>query len=434
MIMRVACACDLSVTCPYNVAMYNPFEAFIGLRYVKVRRRNHFISFISLISISGIAIGVLALITVLSIMNGFEKELTARILGMASHATVIKKGGELTDWRHIAVALEQHPHISGVAPYLRAEGMLVNNRSVQGAVIRGVLPEEEAEVSQVAEKMLSGRFSDLRPGEYGMIIGIELARYLGVFAGDEVTLISPQSGASVTGVLPQLRRFTVTGIFEVGMNEFDGALALIHLHDALEMFHKTAPAGLRIKTSDVMRAPLISKQAMEAVPGDYEVIDWPRRHANLFKALKTEKTVMFIILSLIIAVAAFNIISTLIMVVTDKQADIAVLRTLGASPGSIMRIFIIQGTVIGFAGTVLGVMGGVCLALNVDAIISRIETFLQIKFMSPEVFYISELPSALHCSDVIAVALLSFILTVLATIYPARRAAQTQPAQALRYE
>ena len=418
--------------------MYNPFEAFIGLRYVKARRRNHFISFISLISMLGIAIGILALITVLSVMNGFEKELTSRILGMASHATVVENDNSVSDWQTIAATLGRQDGIVGAAPYFRTEGMLVREKRVHGVIMRGILPEYEKKVSLIGEKMQSGQFTELKSGGFGMIIGSESARNLGVSVGDMITLIAPQaggtSGGTIAGILPRLKRFTIVGIFEAGMREFDSGLALVHLNDALKLFKKDKPSGLRLKTSDVMQAPRLSREAMQAVPGRYGVIDWTQRHVNLFKALKTEKMVMFIILTLIIAVAAFNIISTLVMVVTDKQADIAVLRTLGASPNSIMKIFIIQGMVIGITGTTLGVIGGVWLAGNIDAIVSSAESLFQVKLMSPDVYYISELPSDLHWRDVTLTAVVAFLFTVLATIYPAWRAAQVQPAEALRHE
>ena len=414
--------------------MYNPFEAFIGLRYVRARRRNHFISFISLISMLGIAIGVLALITVLSVMNGFQKELTGRILAMASHATVVQDNGAIDDWQEVAARLYRQPGIVGVAPYFRAEGMLVHEHRVHGVVLRGILPEQEKTVSLIAEKMQSGEFSGLQPGQFGMIIGSEAARSLGVMPGDTITLVAPQAVRASAGILPRLKRFTISGIFTAGMHEFDSSLALIHLDDALRLFDQAGPAGLRLKTSDVMQAPRISREAMQAVPGHYEVMDWTRRHATFFRALKTEKRVMTVILALIIAVAAFNVIATLMMVVTDKQADIAVLRTLGAGSNSIMKIFIIQGAVIGLAGIILGVLGGVWLADNINAIITAVEQFLNVRFLSPDVYYISELPSDLRWPDVIVTALLAFLFAVAGTIYPAWRAAQVQPATALRYE
>ena len=414
--------------------MFNPFEAFIGLRYVRARRRNHFISFISLVSMLGIAIGVLALITVLSVMNGFRQELTGRILAMASHADVIHKNGAIGDWRAVAATLNREQGIVGAAPYLRAEGMLVHEQRVHGVVLRGIDPEAETTVSLVAQKMESGEFSGLKPGEFGMIIGSEAARKLKVLPGDAITLVAPRAGAGAAGFLPRLKRFTVTGTFSAGTHEFDSGLALVHLEDALALFDRAGPAGLRLNTADVMDAPRISREAVHALAGHYEVIDWTTRHAVFFRALKTEKTVMTVILLLIIAVAAFNVIATLMMVVTDKQADIAVLRTLGSDSRSIMKVFIIQGTVIGLAGIILGVLGGVWLSENINAIISAAEEFLNVRFLSPEVYYISELPSDLRWPDVAVSAALAFLLAVGGTIYPAWRAAQVEPATVLRYE
>jgi lipoprotein-releasing system permease protein len=415
-------------------AMFKPFQAFIGLRYVRAKRRNHFISFISMISMLGIAVGVTALITVLSVMNGFDKELKDRILGMASHATIVKYGSDLKDWRSLEKQVENQPGIVGVAPYVQAEGMLVKDKRVNGTVVRGILPEQESRVSTVNEKMKFGSLDDLKPGGYGIVIGAELARSLGVLPGDKVTLVAPEANVTPAGLLPRLKRFTVVGIFQVGMHEYDSALAFINMRDAMTLFRQDGPTGLRLKTSDVLEAPRISRRVAAAIPGHYSVIDWTQQHANFFRALKTEKTVMFAILMLIVAVAAFNIISTLVMVVTDKQADIAVLRTLGASPGSILSIFMIQGTVIGFIGILLGIIGGVWLSLNVTTLVPAIENLFHVKFLSPDVYYISELPSDLHWHDVVVIGLVAFAFCVIATIYPAWRAARTEPAEALRYE
>jgi lipoprotein-releasing system permease protein len=414
--------------------MFGPFEAFIGLRYVRAKRRNHFISFISMTSMLGVALGVLALITVLSVMNGFEKELTDRILGMASHATVISRNKSMDNWRSLADTISKNPDIVGVAPYFQAEGMLVYGGNVNGAVINGILPEEEPKVSVIAEKMIAGRFNDLKTGNFDIILGVELANALGVGVGDKVTLIVPSANTTPAGVIPRLKRFNIVGVFQIGMHEFDSALALIHLDDAKILFRNNGSAGLRLKTRDVFRAPSLSREIVKQLPGEYWVVDWTQRHANFFRALKTEKIVMFVILTLIVAVAAFNIISTLVMVVTDKQPDIAVLRTIGVSPASIMKIFIIQGMVIGLVGIILGVVGGVWLASNVETIVPAIEEFFQVKFLSPDVYYISELPSDMHWSDVIVISTVAFLFSLVATIYPAWRASRTQPAEALRYE
>jgi len=414
--------------------MFKPYEAFIGLRYVRAKRRNHFISFISMTSMVGVALGVLALITVLSVMNGFEKELTDRILGMASHATIVSRDRTFSDWRDLAEKIDHHPSIKGIAPYFQAEGMLVYAGNVNGTVVRGILPEEEPKVSVIAERMVAGSFDGLRAGRFDMIIGAELARALGAGIGDKITLVAPQTNVTPAGIMPRLKQFTVAGIFEIGMHEFDSALALIHLDDARRLFRNHGAAGLRLRTDDIFRAPEISREILKDLPGQYWVVDWTQRHANFFRALRTEKTVMFVILTLIVAVAAFNIISTLVMVVTDKQADIAVLRTIGASPGSIMKIFIIQGVVIGVVGIVLGVIGGVWLASNVETLVPAIEEFFHVKFLSPDVYYISELPSDMHWEDVLIISFVAFMFCLLATLYPAWRAAKTHPAEALRYE
>jgi lipoprotein-releasing system permease protein len=414
--------------------MFRPFEAFIGLRYVRARRRNHFISFISLSSVLGVTLGVMALITVLSVMNGFEKEMTDRTLGMVSHAIVQARGDELREWPAIVTQVEGHPGVLGAAPYYRAEGMLTNNNQVSGTVIRGVIPEYEQRVSDVGAKMAAGTLDDLRPGEFNIVLGSELARTLGVYIGDRVTLVAPQFNATPAGVLPRQKRFTVSGIFEIGMNEYDSALALAHMDDILKLYRADHPEGLVILTDDVMNAPRISREAMQGVPGEYAVIDWTEQHRNFFRALKTEKTVMFIILSLIVAVAAFNIVSTLVMVVVDKQADIAVLRTMGASPGAIMKIFMIQGTLIGLIGMLLGDISGVWLSLNIADLVGYFEAIFNIDVLPCDIYYVCDFPSDLHRADVIAISGVAFLLCFCATLYPAWRAAETLPAEALRYE
>jgi lipoprotein-releasing system permease protein len=312
--------------------------------------------------------------------------------------------------------------------------MLTHAKSVNGTIVRGILPEEETRVSVIADRMVMGEFSSLVAGKYGVILGKELARSLGVTVGDKVTLVAPQANVTPAGILPRLKRFTVVGIFEIGMHEFDSALALIHMDDAMRLFRKDGPTGLRLKTDNILTAPTVSRDVVAQLPGYFWVQDWTQRHANFFRALKTEKTVMFFILTLIVAVAAFNIISTLVMTVTDKQADIAVLRTIGISPKSILAIFMIQGTLIGVVGILFGVISGIWLATNVETIIPAIENMLGTKFLSPDVYYISDLPSDMHWSDVVTISIVSFIFCILATIYPALRAAHTQPAEALRYE
>jgi lipoprotein-releasing system permease protein len=416
--------------------MFKPLELFIGLRYLRAKRRNRFISFISFTSIAGIVLGVTALITVLSVMNGFEKEVRERILGMTAHITISRMDDSLENWQELDAAVRKaEPQVLGTAPYISKEVMLSAESQVHGSLLQGILPERDAEVSDVGQHMLYGTLDDLKPGEFGIILGQELARTLGVMPGDKVTVVTPQAVSTPAGILPRLKRFTVRGIFEVGMNEYDSALALIHLDDAQRLFRTgNGVTGLRLKLDDLYNAIPVRNHLLENLPGGYWVADWAQRHANLFRAVKIEKTMMFLILSLIVAVAAFNIVSTLVMVVTDKQADIAILRTLGSTPRSIMLMFIVQGTVIGVVGVLLGAIGGVTLALNVDTVVGWLEGVLGIQFMPADVYYISHFPSELHWDDVTRIVSISFVLSLLATLYPAWRASRTQPAEALRYE
>ncbi len=415
--------------------MFKPLELYIGLRYTRAKRRNHFISFISLISMLGIALGVTALITVLSVMNGFQNEVRERILGMAAHVTVSGLDGRLRNWPEVLEKSRDFPHVLGAAPYIHAEGMVTAGDRVQGTMVRGLLPSQEPQVSVVGSKMVAGSLDVLQPGSFNIILGSELATTLGVSVGDKVTLITPSTNVSPAGILPRLKRFTVAGVFEVGMFQYDSALVLVHMRDAARLYRfDESVSGVRLKLDDMFLAPEVAADLQDRLGERYWVSDWTRSHTNYFRALKIEKTAMFIILLLIVAVAAFNIISTLVMVVTDKQGDIAILRTLGASPASIMGIFIIQGVVIGMVGTLLGILGGVSLALNIDTIVPAIESTFGIHFLPASVYYISELPSELRWSEVTTIATLAFVLSMLATIYPAWRASRVQPAEALRYE
>ncbi len=415
--------------------MFRPLELFIGLRYTRAKRRNHFISFISLTSMLGIALGVTALITVLSVMNGFQKEVRNSILGMASHSTITGIDGSLSDWRTLANSVSRYPRVVGVAPYVEGQGMLTNGQIVNGTMIRGILPDEEPKVSFVDKKMVQGRLGDLKPGEFGVILGRDLALSLGVIVGEKVTLVTPQANISPAGILPRLKRFTVIGIFHAGNSEYDGTLALLHMQDAAKLFQmEDRVSGVRLKLDDIFAAPEVTRKLAESLPSGYFISDWTRHHANFFRAVEIEKRMMFLILILIVAVAAFNIVSTMVMVVTDKESDIAILRTLGATPRSIMAIFMVQGTVIGLAGTLLGMLGGITLALNVETVVPFIERLFGIHFLSPDVYMISEVPSDMHWSDVINISTIAFILSLLATLYPAWRASRTQPAEALRYE
>jgi len=412
-----------------------PLEIFIGLRYTRAKRRNHFISFISLISMFGIALGVMALIVVLSVMNGFEKELKGRILGMVSHVTVSSLDGSLKDWRSLSDQITNNDSVVGIAPYVEAEAMLSNFSSVSGAIIRGIEPEFETQVSEIHQHMTFGKLSDLVAGEYRIVLGTGLANSLDVVPGDRVTMITPQASVSPVGLLPRLRRFKVVGLFEIGVYEYDRSSAIIHTQDASRLFRLDGGVtGLRLKLQDMDIAPKVRNQIKKQVGFDYWVSDWTLRHSNYFKAVKTEKTVMFIILSLIVAVAAFNIVSTLVMVVADKQADIAILRTIGMSPTSIMWVFMVQGTIIGVVGTLLGLGSGVLIASYIDVIIPALEQFFQTQFLPTGVYPITELPSDMRQSDVIKISVLSFLISVLATLYPALRAAKTKPAEALSYE
>ncbi|HES75922.1 MAG TPA: lipoprotein-releasing ABC transporter permease subunit [bacterium] len=415
--------------------MFRPFEFFIGLRYTRSKRRNHFISFISMSSMLGIAVGVTALITVLSVMNGFEKELRDRILGMASHLTITGAGERLQDWQAVVKDVQGLPGVLAAAPFTQAEAMLSLPNGVSGAVVRGVEPELENQVTDIGQHMQAGQLTDLRAGEYGIVLGRELANSLGVGVGDPLMLITSNIAMTPVGALLREKRFTVVGVFEVGMYEFDRGTALIHMNDAQKLFRlESAVNGVRLKLADMFAAPSLGREIAASLGAGYFVGDWTQRNANFFRAIKTERTVMFIILALIVAVAAFNIVSTLVMVVTDKQADIAILRTLGASQGSIMLIFMVQGTLIGLIGMVMGLAGGLGLALNVETLVPWLEHTFNVTFLPADVYYISELPSDVQASDVIRVALLSFGLSVLATIYPAWRASRTQPVEALRYE
>ena len=415
--------------------MRNPYELFAGLRYTRAKRRNHFISFISAASMLGIAIGVTALITVLSVMNGFERELRTRILGMASHATISAYRGGLEDWQGVAKLAADNKAIEGLAPYIEGEGMVKVGADLSGTMLRGVLPEEEEKVSDISAHMKAGSFESLTAGSYNIVIGSELAESLGVTIGDKLDLMVPQASVTPAGLLPRFRRFTVSGVFRIGMYEFDRGLVLVNLHDAQALLRMgDTVSGVRLKLYDMFAAPRVARELANQLPGIYYISDWTRSHANFFRAVSTEKMVMFIILSLIVGVAAFNIVSTLVMVVQDKQSDIAILRTLGATPRSIMMVFMVQGSIIGFVGTALGVLGGVCLALNVETLVPLLEQLTNHQFLAPDVYYISDLPSQLKLSDVVRIGSLSLALGLLSTLYPAWRASRVSPAEALRYE
>ena len=415
-----------------------PFAVFVGLRYTRAKRRNHFISFISLTSMLGIALGVAALIIVLSVMNGFQNELRTRILGITSHLEISTPNGKLPEWETLSTRLSNTPGMVGKAPYISEQGMLNARGQVQGVLIRGVLPASELQVADLTTAMKLGRLDDLRAGEFGIVLGLDLAQMLGVGMGDKVVLLAPQIQVSPAGVMPRLKQFTVRGLFQIGMYEYDSGLALIHLNDAALLYRMgESVSGLRLKLKDSFAAPSLARH-LDAVLNQssdkYVIRDWSAQHANFFHAVQLEKRVMFIILTLIVAVAAFNIVSTLVMAVTDKRADIAILRTLGATPATISQIFMVQGTLIGLIGTGIGILLGVVLALNIDSVVPWIEHALGMQFLAKDVYYISELPSKLEWSDVCGIALMSLTLCFIATIYPSLRAAQLNPAEALRYE
>jgi len=415
--------------------MLTPYELFVGLRYTRAKRRNHFISFISITSMAGIALGVAALIVVLSVMNGFQKELRARILGVASHVQITGMSGGLPDWQRVAAQTMSNPEVLAAAPYVMAQGLISNHQTVQGSIVRGIVPADEDKVADIGMHMKAGSLGALQPGKFGIVLGSELALSIGARVGDKIVVIAPQGQVTPAGIMPRLKQFDVVGIFEVGMYEYDAGLALIHLDDAQKLYRmEDKVSGVRLKLKDLFAAPRVARELTHTLDADVYVADWTRSHANFFRAVQIEKRVMFIILLLIVAVAAFNIVSTLVMAVTDKRADIAILRTLGAAPGEIMKIFIIQGALIGVIGTLVGVVVGVLVAWNVAVIVPAIERLIGVQFLAKDVYYISDLPSDPHLQDVIVIALTSFVLSLLATLYPSLRAARVNPAEALRYE
>lgn len=419
----------------FNAPMFRPLPVYIGLRYTRAKRRNHFISFISLISMLGIMLGIVALIVVLSVMNGFHKEIQERILGMASHATIAAANGGLRNWPEVLERVREHPEVVGTAPFVELQVMLANAQNVSGALLRGILPGQEDQVADIREDMIQGSLDDLRPGAYRMILGRELAQVLGVRVGDKVTVVTPQVSVTPVGIMPRLKRFTLIGVFEVGMGDYDRGAGFIHLEDGAKLLRLgDAVSGVRLKLTDMFEAPRIAREVAYRLDGVYRVTDWTQHHRNFFSALRTEKRMMTIILFLIVAVAAFNIVSTLVMVVTDKRADIAILRTLGAAPSRIMGVFMVQGATIGLVGTLLGIVGGVLLAINVETIVAGIERAFGVHFLDPSIYYISRLPSDLNWGDVTFVSTGAFVMTLFATLYPAWRAARTDPAEALRYE
>ncbi len=416
-----------------------PLPLFIGLRYTRAKRQNNFISFISVVSMAGIALGIAALITVMSVMNGFQKEVRARILGVSSHVQVMGLDSAtsrgLEGWRQVMTEVRTNPDVAAAAPFVDGQGLLAYSSNVRGAVVRGILPDEEITVATLGKDMRAGQITSLAAGEYRIILGGALARALGVSLGNKLQLITPQGSVTPAGMVPRLRTFTVSGIFSSGHYEYDANLALIHLKDAQVLFQfGENVSGVRLKLTDTDRAQWVSRQLTDTLKIDGYVTDWTRQNATYFRAVQIEKRMMFIILTLIIAVAAFNLVSTLVMVVTDKHPDIAILRTLGASPGMIMKIFVVQGAVVGVVGTLIGVGTGILLALNIDVVVPFIESMAGFKVLSPEVYFLSELPSDLKWNDVWSTAVISLLLALAATLYPSWRASRVNPAEALRYE
>ncbi len=413
--------------------MFKPIPVAIGLRYLRAKRRNGFISFISLASILGIALGVTALITTLAVMSGFQREIRDRMLQMAAHATVSGYGDPMQDWRHAVGEALSDKRVAGAAPYIETEALLRGARN-QPAIIRAVIPEEENKVSVLGEKMVAGELSELQPGSFNIVLGKELALWLGVGVGDSV-IVTTDFQATPMGAIPQLKRFKVSGMFEAGYNEFDKGLAVVNLKDAQRLLRMgEGVTGVRLRLHDMDLSWDVARGLAERLRGPYRVSDWTSDNANMFRALKMEKTVMAILLSLLIAMGAFNLVSSQVMLVTDKQADIAIMRTLGLAPRGVMQIFMVQGTLIGVIGTLAGVVGGILLTLNLEHILRGIESLFGIVVLPEDVYYITGLPTDLQAGDVTTIACVALAMAFVATLYPAWRAARTAPAEALRYE
>lgn len=413
--------------------MFKPIPVAIGLRYLRAKRRNGFISFISMASILGIALGVTVLITTLAVMSGFQKEIRDRLLQMAAHATVSAEGAPMHDWQHAVAVAMSDPRVAGAAPYIETESLLQGPRK-QPAIVRGVIPAEESKVSVLAKKMQQGSVDSLIPGSYNIVIGKELAIWLGVDVGDSVVVMLSDTQATPLGAMPRLKRFTVSGIFEAGYNEIDRGLAVVNMQDLARVLRMDGVTGVRLRLHDMDQAWPVARDLAVKLHGPYRVSDWTKENANLYHSLKMEKTVMGILLSLIVAMGAFNLVSSQVMLVTDKQADIAILRTLGLSPGGVMQVFMVQGSLIGFMGTCMGVIGGIVLTLNLERILGTIEAIFSVKLLPEDVYYITGLPTDMQTQDVVVITVVALLMSFLATLYPAWRASRTQPAEALRYE
>ncbi len=415
--------------------MRSAFEVWVGSRYVRAHSSNRFVSLISAISMLGIAIAVLVLIVVLSVVNGFERELRERLLAMTSHADIEGIDGRLADPDAYLASAVANPRVAAAAPYVRGQALLVAGERLSGAELRGVDPQRETEVSGVADVMTVGQLTSLAPGAFNVILGVELARELGVTTGDKVTVTLAEGRVTPAGVVPRTKRFTVSGIYRVGMYEFDRRLAFINLSDAQRLYrHQGTVTGVRLSVNEIFAAPAIVREVALQQSPMVLVSDWTRRNVNLFRSIQITKSILFVILLLVIAVAAFNIVSTLVMVVKDKQGDIAILRTVGATPSSIVRVFMTQGVVIGVVGTLAGAALGALLAANLESVVGFVESVLGIKLLAADVYFISDLPSELRLADVGRIALIALLLSLVSTLYPAWMAARTAPAEALRYE
>lgn len=416
--------------------MFQPLAVCIGLRYTRAKRRNHFISFIALTSMIGIALGVMVLITVLSVMNGFDEEIRHRIFGMASQVTISGVNSSITDWQALSQKITRNPQVIGTAPLIAGQGILMNQGQPHPVMVIGILPQREAEVSSIAQKFIAGSLNKLQPHQFGIVLGEELALTLGVDVGDKVNLMIPSVAVTPVAIVPRFRSFTVKGIFRVGRGFGFDSLAYIHMRDAQALFQLgNTVSGLRLKLKDLYKAPQVAEEVAQQLPNIYQVSNWTQEYGSIMHAIALEKTMMFLILLLLVAISAFNLVSSLMMVVTDKRADIAILRTLGATPKTILSIFMVQGLVIGMTGTLLGLLGGLALAANVSSILNFIEHVFHVQLFNSNVyFFVDQLPSKIESNDVVHICLAALTMSFLATIYPAWRAARTEPAEALRYE
>ena len=416
--------------------MRGPYEWMIGTRHLRSTHRRGFVSFVALISVMGLTLGVATLVVVLSVMNGFERELRTRILSVSSHAMLMGIHGTIDDWQDVQQAVQRAPGVIAAAPYIEAQALVANRKTVKGLMVRGILPAEEARTTTLGERLTAGALTDLKAGAYNVILGVNLAKELRVRVGDDVVIIAPEGTPTPSGVVPRMRRFHVTGLLQSGMYEYDNTLALTHMQDAAKLYKLgDAVTGVRMALQDPMRSTSTLIDLMRALgPDKFNGTDWTRIHSNFFLAIRTTKSMMFVILLMLVAVAAFNIVSTLVMIVKEKQSDIAILRTIGVGPKNVLAMFIVQGVLIGLAGTLIGAGLGILLALNIQAIISGIEHVFGVQFMDASVYYMSELPAYVEMGDVVRICVVAFFLCALATIYPAWRASRTAPAEALRHD